>query len=229
MVLRADLSCSPLRGNTIFYPQDHSWVPYPNIFRPFFRFLIPPSQPHRGKSSLINPTVPVLDYFAWGHKLLTIPTRTRPGFFIYDAKEKKWAEDWDFIEQFTDTYTPVPNGAGVEFKGIVFALSIDMNALVAYDLDAGGHLSVHWVLDELSEVFEGPPSLYLGQGFLTDLGGGRMCVLFSGMDDDRNWIVCVEVFRVDITTVGDRSNRPVVHREFLRSFKLQSWCVGKTP
>ncbi|KAJ8623463.1 hypothetical protein MRB53_031992 [Persea americana] len=172
-----------------------------------------------------QPNFPVLDYFAWGHKLLTMLAPTRPGFFIFDTEEEKWAEDWDFIEQFTDKYrptsTPVPNGPAVEFKGVVFAVSMDINALVAYDLDASGmKLNAHWVLDELSEVFEGPPSLFLGRGFLTDLGGGRMCVLFSGDDKDNNLIVRVEVFRVDITTVGDR---PVVHREILRSFKLPSW------
>ncbi|KAJ8636048.1 hypothetical protein MRB53_010315 [Persea americana] len=43
-------------------------------------------------------------------------------------------------------------GAAVEFKGIVFALLMDMNALVACDLDASGILNAHWVLDELSEL-----------------------------------------------------------------------------
>ncbi|RWR94351.1 hypothetical protein CKAN_02363800 [Cinnamomum micranthum f. kanehirae] len=172
-----------------------------------------------------QPNYPSMDYFAWGRKLLAMRMSC---FFIFDAKEEKWTEAWDFIDQFTDIYKPtptppIPSNAGVEFKGVVFAVTSDMDALVAYDLDAGGHLKAYWVLDELSEVFEGPPSLYLGQGFLTDLGGGRMCLLFSGADNDCNWIVRVEVFHVDITTVGDRPNRPVLHREILRSFNLQSW------
>ena len=114
-------------------------------------------------------------------------------------------------------------GAAVEFKGIVFAVSMDMNALVACDLDASGALNAHWVLDELSKVFKGPPIHEPWQGFLTHIGGGRMCLLFSGDDKGGNWIIHVQVFQVSITTVGDRPDRPEVNREIMRTFDLRSW------
>ncbi|RWR93227.1 hypothetical protein CKAN_02246700 [Cinnamomum micranthum f. kanehirae] len=155
------------------------------------------------------------DYFAWGHKLVSAP----PDYFIFDAKDVEWKNGHWLLRQFADKSAPYPHGVAVEFKGILFAVSNDIKAVVAYDLDAGGHLNAHWVLDELSEVFQGPPLLYPSQSFLTDLGGGRMCLLFNGLEGDR-WTIRVEVFQVSITTVGDR---PVVRRGSLHSFYLGSW------
>ncbi|RWR93231.1 hypothetical protein CKAN_02247100 [Cinnamomum micranthum f. kanehirae] len=160
-------------------------------------------------------TTSASDYFAWGHKLVSAP----PDYFIFDAKDVEWKNGHWLLRQFADKSAPYPHGVAVEFKGILFAVSNDIKAVVAYDLDAGGHLNAHWVLDELSEVFQGPPLLYPSQSFLTDLGGGRMCLLFNGLEGDR-WTIRVEVFQVSITTVGDR---PVVRRGSLHSFYLGSW------
>ncbi|XXG82267.1 hypothetical protein AAC387_Pa10g0252 [Persea americana] len=156
------------------------------------------------------------DYFAWGHKLVSAP----PGYFIFDAKDEEWTNGHWLLRKFGAKSAPYPHGVAVEFKGILFAVSNDINAVVAYDLDTGGHLNAHWVLDELSEVFQGPPLLLPSQGaFLTDLGGGRMWLLFNGLEGIR-WTIRVEVFQVSITTVGDR---PVVHRGSLHSYDLGSW------
>ncbi|XXG84574.1 hypothetical protein AAC387_Pa10g2066 [Persea americana] len=166
-----------------------------------------------------NPDIPGRQYFAWGHKILTFPEVS-----IFDAKSEKWEGRPDFVYQFTDkARMHFPIGAAVEFKGIVFAVSMYMNALVACDLDASGTLNAHWVLDELSEVFKGPPIHEPWQGFLTHIGGGRMCLLFSGDDKGGNWIIRVQVFQVSITTVGDRPDRPEVNREIMRTFDLRSW------
>eukprot|EP00268_Persea_americana_P013413 TRINITY_DN15890_c1_g1_i2.p1 TRINITY_DN15890_c1_g1~~TRINITY_DN15890_c1_g1_i2.p1 ORF type:complete len:350 (+),score=41.62 TRINITY_DN15890_c1_g1_i2:257-1306(+) len=155
------------------------------------------------------------DYFAWGHKLVSAP----PDYFIFYAKDEEWTNGHWLLRKFGAKSAPYPHGVAVEFKGILFAVSNDINSVVAYDLDAGGHLNAHWVLDELSEVFQGPPLLLPSQGaFLTDLGGGRMCLLFNGLEGIR-WTIRVEVFQVSITTVGDR---PVVHRGSLHSYDLGS-------
>ncbi|XXG82222.1 hypothetical protein AAC387_Pa10g0214 [Persea americana] len=155
------------------------------------------------------------DYFAWGRNFVSAP----PDYFIFYAKDEEWTNGHWLLRQFADKSAPYPHGVAVEFKGILLAVSNDINAVVAYDLDAGGHLNAHWVLDELSEVVQGPPSLYPSQGFLNHLGGGSMCVLFSGLEGIR-WTKRVEVFQVSITTVG---GRPVVHRGTLHSYDVGSW------
>ncbi|RWR94361.1 hypothetical protein CKAN_02364800 [Cinnamomum micranthum f. kanehirae] len=190
----------------------------PELIPPVFEVFDPTLPIPSWKILPYQPKSAVMDYFAWGHKVLTFP-----GLLIFNAKDEKWENGAAISKQFTYGRTPFPMGATVEFKGVVFAVSMYVNCLVAYVLDASGILNAHWVLDELSEVFEGRPIHIPCQGFLTDLGGGRMCFLFSWEDDGRNWNIRVQVFQVSITTVGDRPGRPVVHREIMRSFDLRSW------
>ena len=84
-----------------------------------------------------TPTYPPTadDYFAWGHKFVSAP----PDYFIFDAKDEEWTNGHWLLRQFADKSAPYPHGVAVEFEGILFAVSNDINAVVAYGLDAGGH------------------------------------------------------------------------------------------
>ncbi|KAJ8621632.1 hypothetical protein MRB53_030161 [Persea americana] len=87
-----------------------------------------------------TPTYPPTadDYFAWGHKFVSAP----PDYFIFDAKDEEWTNGHWLLRQFADKSAPYPHGVAVEFEGILFAVSNDINAVVAYGLDAVGERPV---------------------------------------------------------------------------------------
>ncbi|THG01485.1 hypothetical protein TEA_010315 [Camellia sinensis var. sinensis] len=174
----------------------------------------------------------ILDYFAWGHRL---GIYTQAGFCMFDASKNKWEDGTEFSSQFCVlddlSFVPCPSGVGAEFEGFCIAMSANGDALIAYDFeDANGFLKSHWVLSELSILFN--PRLEFCVGFVTHLGDGRMCFLYGGEEEKLfpggRFIIRVAVFRV-FKTVGV-GGKPFlsVQIEHLQAYDLKNWnCADR--
>ncbi|KAL7217845.1 hypothetical protein ACSBR2_011137 [Camellia fascicularis] len=174
----------------------------------------------------------ILDYFAWGHRL---GIYTQAGFCMFDASKNKWEDGTEFSSQFCVlddlSFVPWPSGVGAEFEGFCIAMSANGDALIAYDFeDANGFLKSHWVLSELSIMFN--PRLKFCVGFVTHLGDSRMCFLYGGEEEKLfpggRFIIRVAVFWV-FKTIGV-GGKPFlsIQIEHLQGYDLKNWnCADR--
>ncbi|KAL7219337.1 hypothetical protein ACSBR2_012414 [Camellia fascicularis] len=174
----------------------------------------------------------ILDYFAWGHRL---GIYIQAGFCMFNASKNKWADGTEFSNQFCVlddlSFVPRPSSVGAEFEGFCIAMLRNGDQLIAYDFeDANGFLKSHWVLGELSIMFN--PRLEFYVGFVTHLGDGRMCFLYGGEEEKLfpggRFIIRVAVFRV-FKTVGV-GGKPFlsVQIEHLQAYDLKDWnCADR--
>ncbi|CAL5394605.1 unnamed protein product [Camellia sinensis] len=154
---------------------------------------------------------------------------------MFGASKNKWEDGTEFSSQFCVlddlSFVLRPSDVGVEFEGFCIAMSRNGDQLTAYDFeDANGFLKSHWVLSELSIMFN--PWLEFYVGFVAHLGDGRMCFLYGGEEEKLfpggRFIIRVAVFRV-FETVGV-GGKPFlsVQIEHLQAYELQNWnCADR--
>ncbi|KAK2994402.1 hypothetical protein RJ640_029517 [Escallonia rubra] len=171
----------------VFDPDECCWEQLPNP--PFYDpELVPPCY-----IELLR--APIFSHFVLNKRIYVA---SPAGAYYYDIAAGVWCQGGEFFNQFKYAKVPFPGrprGGIVEIpddRDGTVVIACAGKKLVAYQFCPGSDYLLHY---RVLEEFQGRPAISM-RGFVFDIGGGMICVIYPGFDPEAetDWVFRVATY-----------------------------------